>query len=63
MTDQPKLVKKTLLLDEEEFNRFKARNPSHGAFTDFVRRALKRYNDLNDTNPDELISLAVGELP
>jgi hypothetical protein len=60
---EPRLVKKTFLLDEEEVKRFKARNPSHGALVDFFRKALKRYNDLNDTDPDELIKLAVGELP
>lgn len=62
MPTEVELVKKTLLVPKTEVDRFKKRHRGHGDFTAFVREALKRYNDLNDTDPDELISLAVGEI-
>jgi hypothetical protein len=55
-------VRKTILVPREEFERFQARHPGHGDFTWFVREALSRYNKINDTNPEELIGLAVGEI-
>lgn len=58
----PKLVKKTLLIPEEEVKKFEAKHRGHGDFTWFVRESLRRYNELNDTNPDELITLAVNEI-
>lgn len=56
------MVKKTLLLPRELVEEFDARHPSHGSFTWFVRSALEKYNEINKTDPDELLSLAVGEL-
>jgi hypothetical protein len=55
-------VKKTLLVDAEELNKFHLRNPSHGAFTWFVNAALRRYNEINETSAEELIALSVDEL-
>lgn len=62
MTDQPVTVKKTVLIPSDEWLRFKERHPGHGDFTWFVREALTRYNDVNDTSPEELIGLAVSEI-
>ena len=59
---QDEKVKRTLLIDREDYERFQARNPSHGAFTWFVREALHKYNELNDVDPKELIELAVKEI-
>ena len=53
------VVKRTLLIPKKEMDRFKARHQGHGDFTWFVRESLKRYNDLNDVDPKELIGLAV----
>lgn len=53
------MVKKIVLFPEKEVERFKARHRGHGDFTWFMREALKRYNDLNEIDPDELIKLAV----
>ena len=57
-----KLTKKTILVPDVEVERFKRRHPGHGDFTWFVREALRRYNDLNDVEPDELVELAVKEI-
>ncbi len=56
------LVKKTLLIPKEEADKFRRTHPQHGAFTWFVREALRRYNLINDVDPEELINLAVGEI-
>jgi len=58
----PETVKRTILIDGEDYRRFRERHPSHGAFTWFIRTALKKYNELNDTDPEELVQLAVGDL-
>jgi len=56
------LVRKTILVSRDEYEKFETRHPGHGDFTWFVREALARYNEINDTNPEELIALAVGEI-
>lgn len=56
------LVKKTLLVPREDFEKFCRTHPQHGSFTWFVRTALRRYNLINDVDPEELVDLAVGEL-
>ena len=56
------LVKKTLLIPEDEYLKFRKTHPSHGSFTWFVRTALRRYNLINTTDPNELVDLAVGEI-
>lgn len=58
----PPPVKRTLLIDREDYERFQRRHPQHGAFTWFVREVLRAYNELNDTDPDELIKLAAQEI-
>jgi len=55
-------VKRTLLIPRDEMERFKSRHGGHGDFTWFVREALRRYNDLNDVDPNELISLAMSDI-
>jgi hypothetical protein len=62
MTLPDETIKRTLLIPKVEMDRFKARHGGHGDFTWFVREALRRYNDLNDVDPNELISLAVSDL-
>ena len=52
------MVKKIVLLPEREIERFKAKHRGHGDFTWFVREVLKKYNDLNEVDPDELLRLA-----
>lgn len=58
LTDDGEMVKKIVLLPKTEVERFKARHRGHGDFTWFVREVLKKYNDLNDVDPDELLRLA-----
>jgi len=55
-------VKKTILIDKDEFDKFRERHPGHGDFVWFVREALKKYNELNEVDPNELVELAVGEI-
>ena len=56
------LVKKTLLISREEYDKFRRVHPAHGSFTWFVRTALRQYNLINTTDPQELVDLAVGEI-
>lgn len=57
-----RLTKKTILVETEEYERFKRRHPGHGDFTWFIRTAMRFYNELNDVKPDELVRTAVEEL-
>lgn len=56
------LVKRTFLISAAEVDRFKARHRGHGDLTWFIRTALKKYNDLNDIDLEELVELAVKEI-
>ncbi|KKL91273.1 hypothetical protein LCGC14_1896410 [marine sediment metagenome] len=62
MDSTPGTVKKTLLVPREDYERFRLTHPQHGAFVWFVRTALRRYNLIHNTDPKELIDLAVGEI-
>lgn len=57
-----RMVKKNILIPEEEIERFEVRHPGHGSFTWFVRTCLEKYNELNDVNPDELIGTVVADV-
>lgn len=55
-------VKKTLLVDKDEWKKFEAKHPQFGAFTWFVDAALRAYNQINEVDPQELIDLAMKEI-
>jgi len=54
--------KVTLHIPREDYETFRSRHQGHGDFVGFVRKALKRYNELNDVDLDELIDLAVKDM-
>ena len=62
MANPSSTVKKTLLIPREDYERFRRIHPQHGAFVWFVRTALRRYNLIHNTDPEELVDLAVGEI-
>lgn len=55
-------VRKHIEVPAEELKKFESRHPSRGAFTWFVTEALTRYNQINETSPEELVELAVDEI-
>lgn len=59
---QNDMVTRTLALPREDLEAFQAHHPGHGAFSWFVREALKRYNELHTIDADDLIQAAVGEI-
>ena len=62
MAKKSDTVKKTILIPRDEYEKFCRTNPSHGAFIWFIRTALRRYNLINEIDPEELVGLAVGEI-
>lgn len=55
-------VKKIVELPKDEVQRFEERFPQHGAFTWFIREAIRRFNDIYEINSEELIELAVRDI-
>lgn len=57
-----KEVKKTILFPREDVQRFEEIHPGHGAFTWFLRAALRNYNALHEGNANDLVSVAVRDI-
>jgi hypothetical protein len=56
------LTKKIMLLPSEDVKKFDQFHPHHGAFTNFVRACLKRFNALHSVPYQELIDDTVRDV-
>lgn len=56
------LVKKIVEVDAGDIRRFNQLHPQQGAWTWFVRTALKNYVQLFAIDPAEVVELAVREI-
>ena len=62
MSTTEEYYKKIVEIPKNDMDRFTSLYPSQGAWTWFVREALRKFVALHETSPNELIELAVSEL-